>query len=100
VVGSIYYLAETDSFVNVPEGGGTVFYCGANAEIDGKTCKAGTAIRLDGNKSDGSTPDDLNRTVKIVSSEPNMIRVYMIYATDFSAYVETLKADHPDWEWK
>lgn len=100
VVGSIYYLAESDSFVNVPEGGGTVFYCGANAEIDGKTCKAGTAIRFDGNKSDGSTPDDLNRTVKILSSEPNMIRVYMIYATDFNVYVEKLKADYPDWEWK
>jgi hypothetical protein len=100
VVGSIYYLAESDSFVNVPEGGGTVFYCGAKAEIDGKTCEAGTAIRFDGTLSDGNTPEDLNKTVKIVSSEPTMIRVYMIYAMDFNTYVGTLTSTHPDWAWK
>lgn len=98
-VGQEYYLSDKEAKVSIPEGGGTIIYCGTKCEIDGESYKAGVAIRLNGNASDGSTPEDLNLTAMVKSSDPNMIRVIMIYGTDFDQQVSDLKTQYPDWEW-
>lgn len=99
-IGQVYFLADKDAAVSVPEGGITVIYCGSKAEVDGKTCKAGMAMALMGTASDGATPEDLNRTIAVTSNDPTMIKVYMIYGGDPQAQLAQIKADHPDWDWK
>ncbi len=98
-VGQEYYLADKEASVSVPEAGFTVIFCGAKCTIDGKKVPAGTAKVFEGTKSDGSTPADLNRTLSISSSDPNMIRVVMIYGGDTAAQLAQLKAKYPDWTW-
>lgn len=98
-VGQEYYLTDKEAKVSIPEGGGTIIYCGTKCEINGESYKAGVAITLRGNPSDGSTPKDLNLTAIVKSGDPNMIRVIMIYGTDFDQQVSGLTTQYPDWEW-
>lgn len=99
IIGHEYFLIDKDAFVSVPEGGGTLIYCGAKATIDDAECSPGTVMLFTGAKSDGATPSDLNGTIRIVTTDPSSIRVIMIYAGSFEDQVAQFKAQYPDWDW-
>ncbi|MDP2723092.1 MAG: hypothetical protein Q8O72_10065 [Bacteroidales bacterium] len=98
-VGHVYYLTDKDAFVSVNEAGGTVIYCGAKCNINNHDYDAGTAVSFIGVETDGSTPEDLNYTIEIKSSDPSMIRVYLVYAGSFENQVILLEQQFPDWKW-
>ncbi len=100
IIGHEYFLTDKDAFVSVPEGGGTLIYCGAKATIDDVNCPAGTAMLFKGIKSDGATPSDLNYTINLVTTDSSAIRVVMIYAAEsFEGQIAQFKAQYPDWDW-
>ena len=98
-IGHLYYLADKTAYVSVNEAGGTVIYCGANCEIGDTTYDAGTAVSFVGVPTDGSTPKDLNYTIKVKSSDPAMIRVILIYSGSFESEISRLKEQYSDWVW-
>lgn len=99
VIGHEYFLTDKDAYVSVPEGGGTMVYCGAKAVIDGVKCPAGTVMLFTGTKSDGSSPEDLNYVIHILTTDPSAIRIVMIYAGSFDDQMARFKVQYPDWDW-
>lgn len=98
-IGHLYYLADKTAYVSVNEAGGTVIYCGAPCKTGDDKYSAGTAVSFTGVPTDGSTPKDLNYTVKVESSDPAMIRVILVYSGSYESEVSRLKEEYPDWIW-
>lgn len=84
IVGYTYPLGMEGPWrQSVPEGGFLLVTCG-NCTVDGKKATSdgtqGTVFVLVGTNADGSTPEDLNRTVVIDDYTPGHIQVTFIYA--------------------
>lgn len=97
-VGLMFYLVNEVSYLSVPEAGGTVIFCGSKATVDDVDCPAGSVTILKGDPTDGSTPDDLNRTIVVESSDSTLIRVVQLN-TDFENQLQMLKEKYPDANW-
>lgn len=70
IVGHRYQLdAAVAQSVSVPENGGTLLFCQAGCQVNSTSVNAQTWVYIRGNRTDGTTPQDRNRTVTIQSSE-------------------------------
>lgn len=85
VVGHSY--TNSGSFeVSVPEGaGGTILYFPNGGTVNGETVAKGTVWSVNGNLSDGSTPEDLNSTLQVSGTD---VQVTMVYLADLKAFVD------------